>query len=94
MEPSTPLNPIPSQGPVVGIIVVLIVLIVAGFYFFTRLWAVNEPMQFETSTTSDNTLYAPVSSSDETDAIARDLNAEDFNDIDSEMNDIDAELNQ
>ena len=94
MEPTTPSNPIPSQGPVVGIIVVVIVIIVAGFYFFTRLWAINQPMRFETATTSDNTIYAPVSSSDETDAIASDLEAEDFNEIDAELDAIDAELNQ
>jgi hypothetical protein len=94
MEPNTSLNPVPSQGPVVGIIVVVIVLIVAGFFFFTRLWAVNEPMQFETATTSDNTIYAPVSSSDDPDAIASDLDNEDFSDIDAELDAIDAELNQ
>ncbi len=94
MESNTSFNPVPSQGPVVGIIVVVIVLIVAGFYFFTRLWAVNEPMQLEAATTSDSALYAPVSSSDETDAIARDLEGEDFNTIDAEMTAIDAEMNQ
>ncbi len=92
MEQNTPLTPTPQQGPVVGIIVVIVVLIVGAFYFFTQLWSVNAPV--ETATTTADATFAPVSSSDDPDAIASDLQAEDFSNIDAEMNAIDAEANQ
>lgn len=92
MESHTPLNPIPSQGPVVGIIVVLIVLIVGAFYFFTRMWSSNVPTEFQMVTTTGDVPFDPVSASDDPDAIARDLEAEDFSDIDAELDAIDAEF--
>ncbi|MBP9771559.1 MAG: hypothetical protein KBD16_01400 [Candidatus Pacebacteria bacterium] len=87
--------PVPSQGPVVGIIVVIIVLIVGAFYFFTRLSNVDTvPPTDITGSTSDDVSFAPTSPSDEPDAIENDLNAEDFSDIDAELDSLDAEFSQ
>jgi hypothetical protein len=89
--PKTEFNPIPSQGPVVGIIVVIIVLIFGAFYFFTRLSSMNAPeLPPEATTTADT--FAPTSTSDDPAMIQNDLDAEDFESIDAEMRDLDAEF--
>ncbi len=87
--------PVPSQGPVVGIIVVIIVLIVGAFYFFTRLSNVNTlPPTDTVDGASEDVSFAPTATSDEPAAIEDDLNAEDFNNIDAELESLDAEFAQ
>lgn len=92
MDTNAPFNPIPSQGPVVGIIIVIIVLIIGAFYFFTHLSTVAPLEPIDTGTTSDEVVFPPTSSSDDPNAIASDLEAEDFDDIDAELRDLDAEF--
>src|SRR5688500_981312 len=94
MEQNTPLNPIPSQGPVVGIIIVIIVLIVGAFYFFTRLSMPAVPPADTATTTSGDGVFPPTRSSDDPDAIAADLEAENFNEIDAELDRLETEGNQ
>ena len=73
-----------SQGSAVGIIVVIIVLVIGAFYFFSEL---KTPID----TTGTDTL-PPTSTSTDTGAIEDDLNAEDFSSIDKEMTDLEAEF--
>lgn len=88
MDPITP-TPTSSQGPVIGIIVIIVVLIVGAFFFFTRVSS-PETQPLQNATTSDATIGA----SDDPNAIASDLEAESFNDIDADLNALDAELDQ
>lgn len=81
-----------SQGPVVGIVIVLAVLVVGAFYFLARLSFTNAPSAVDTATTSDTAGFPPVSSSDDPDAIARDLDSTDVDDLDADLSAIDAEL--
>ncbi len=95
MDQSAHNTPIPSQGPAVGIVIVLIVLVIGAFYFFTRLSTIA-PIESETATTTgtEEILFAPTTSSDEPTAIENDLNAEDFSSIDAELEALDAEFAQ
>ncbi|MEK7579389.1 MAG: hypothetical protein AAB460_02565 [Patescibacteria group bacterium] len=78
-----------GQGPAVGIIIVIIVLLVGAFYFFNRLsWTGEEPDLFDA--TANGT--APVTTSDDADNIDRDLSAQNYDSIDAEMSDVNAEL--
>ncbi len=72
-----------SQGPVIGIIVVIIVLLVGAFYFMGRIAPAPSTETPSDATTSEE--VAPVSSSSEVSDIEADLNAEDFSDIDAEL---------
>ncbi|HXK40088.1 MAG TPA: hypothetical protein VJ837_04620 [Candidatus Paceibacterota bacterium] len=90
MEP-TNTSPVPSQGPVIGIIVVIVVLIVGAFYFFTQFSGMNAPAPAGV-TPSEANAFPPTSPSDEQAAIENDLNAEDFSDIDAEFSELDPEF--
>jgi hypothetical protein len=92
MEQNSTINPIPSQGPVVGIIVVIIVVIIGAFYFFSRLSAMNVVEPVPVTATSEASSFAPTSTSTDTAAIEEDLDAESFDSIDAEMQGLDAEF--
>ena len=65
-----------SAGPVIGIIIILIVLIIGALYFWgARLNRETVPQE-----------SAPLSSSDAIEDISADLNATVVNDIDSDLN--------
>lgn len=94
MEPTQNMQPAEgSNGPVIGIIVVIVVLIVGAFYFFTRINEIQDVPQ-ELPLTEEEISSAPVSSSDETTDIETDLEAENFDNIDAEMEALEAEFGQ
>lgn len=75
-----------SQGPVIGIIIVVIVLLVGAFYFLGRFATTDTP---DTTMTDDTAVQddsmPPLSDSNEVSDIEADLNAEDFNNIDADL---------
>ncbi len=76
METHTGLLEVKGQGPVVGIIIVIIVLLVGAFYFFNRIsW-----------TGGMDTTPGDVSD------IESELSAQNYDEIDAEMTSVDAEL--
>lgn len=81
-----------SQGPVIGIIVVIVVLIAGAFYFFGRVAQAPDAMTEPTDVMLED--LPTTSTSDEASAIESDLNAEDFSDIDAELEALDAEFAQ
>lgn len=93
MEPTTNMQPVEgSNGPVIGIIVVIVVLIVGAFYFFTRINEIQDVPQ-ELPLTDEEMAMTQTSDSDDVDAIEGDLEAENFDDVDAEMEALDAEFN-
>jgi hypothetical protein len=92
MEPTPNMQPVEgSNGPVVGIIVVIVVLIVGAFYFFTRINEIQDVPQ-ELPLTNEEMEMTQTSNSDDVDAIEGDLEAENFDDVDAEMEALDAEF--
>ena len=70
-----------SSGPVIGVIVILVVIILAGLYFWGQRGGaedVNTDQAAEAITTQ--------SDSDDTNSIENDLNNTDIENIDSEIN--------
>jgi len=86
-----------SYGPLVGIIVIVIILILAGFYFWGGSLAdraEEAPLQDNTEEVSKTTeVGAPLSESDEIGDLEAELNGTDLDNLDAELEDIDAELN-
>lgn len=81
-----PTNPQSSHGPVIGVVIVIIVLLVGAFYFLGQLAPLSPVDIVPNEETATGTEMTPTSSSDEIDAIEADLEAEDFEDIDAELN--------
>ena len=73
-------NPTSSNGPVVGVIIVIIVLLVGAFYFLGQLRA--PLMNNETATTTDDM----ATTTDDINSLEADLNAETFDELDAELN--------
>ena len=69
-----------SAGPVIGIIVILVIIILGGLYF----WGQRESDDTILNDTLDTINLQ--SDSDEVDAIEADLNATDIENLDSEIN--------
>lgn len=82
-----------SQGPIVGIVIVIALLIAGGFYIMNQLSLQNAASP-ETATTTGDAAFAPTATSDAPDAIANDLDAENFDSLDTGLNQLDAEVNQ
>lgn len=82
-------TPESSNGPIVGIIIVILVLIIGAFYFFTR---ISEIQNTPTPLDGEQAEFAPTSDSNEVSAIESDLEAENFDDIDAELRALDAEF--
>lgn len=87
-----------SFGPIFGIIVIIVLLILAGFYFWgnsLRTAPQDLPTADEIATQADPALsdLATQETSDEIDAIEADLDATDLEGLDAELDVIDAELN-
>lgn len=80
-------TPKKSAGPVIGIIIIVIVLVVGAFYF----WGAKLNNQ---SVPAPETEQLPLSSSDEVENISADLNATAIDGIDESLDAIDAELGQ
>lgn len=82
-----------SKGPVVGIVVIIILLILGGVY----LWQSEAPTEtpVETATTTDTTtddLNTQGTSTDES-SIEADVNATSLNNLDKESVEIEGQLN-
>lgn len=92
----TPQKP---MGPVVGIVIIVILLILGGFYFWgAQLTDTEKEVKItaeEIINQEDTALenLQSQSNSDEIDAIEADLNTTDLENLDSELNAIDLELN-
>ncbi len=74
-----------NNGPVVGIIIVIVVLLVGAFYFLGNLRGSMLPAD-ETATTTEDGTVATTSDATDVDTLEADLNAESFDDIDAELN--------
>lgn len=74
-----------TQGPIIGIIIVIIVLLVGAFYFMGRLTPSANPIDEPTPAEEQAETMPPLSESDEVSDIEADLEAEDFSDIDAEL---------
>ena len=88
-----------SMGPVLGIVIIVILLILGGFYFWgTQLTDTQKEVEItaeEIINQEDAALenLQSQSNSDEIDDIEADLNATDLESLDSELDAIDLELN-
>lgn len=83
-----------GKGPVVGIVVIIILLILGGVYLWQSKSPVETPVD-ETATTTDqmiNDLSTQGTSTDET-GIEADVNATNLNGLDSGMTEVEGELN-
>ncbi len=69
-----------SAGPVIGIIVILVIIILGGLYFWGQREGNDEVLNEELDAINLQ------SDSDEVDTIEADLNATDIENLDSEMN--------
>lgn len=92
--PPTPSKPSGNFGPVIGIIIIVIVLALGGFYYFTT--EVKELAQGEQDASQivadeEEALRAQSDSSDLAD-IEADLNASDFSGLDEASAELDGEL--
>jgi len=90
MEPqvnmSMPTGQSRPQGPVIGIIIVIIVLLVGAFYFLGRFVPADAPADDTMTEDGSNAdEMPPLSDSNEVSDIEADLNAEDFSDIDADL---------
>lgn len=105
VPPANPVPPIPTapsmepksnMGPVVGIIIIVIILIVGAFYFWsTRLQPAIEAPQAGSQTTEADPFVSnlgAVGSSDDLGSIEADLNATNLDGLDSGLNSVDQEL--
>ncbi|MEK7178796.1 MAG: hypothetical protein AAB727_00905 [Patescibacteria group bacterium] len=86
-----------AAGPVVGVIIVIIVLILGGLYFLGQRVAREgffEPTAEEIQATPDEALNAltEIGTSDEVPAIETDLNATPLENLDAELNSIGKEF--
>ena len=88
-------EPKSSVGPIVGIVIIIIVLVIGGLYFWGQKLSTDDPdPEFSTSDSQTEEL-ADTSDSDAVDDIDADLDAvgdEDLDALDAELGDIDAEL--
>ena len=84
-----------SAGPIVGIVIIVLILVFGGLYFWGQR-AVEEPTAQDVMNAPDYALdsLAKVGTSDEVPAIETDLNGTDLNNLDTELGDIDTELNK
>jgi len=84
-----------SYGPIFGIVIIVILIVLAGFYFWGNQLQerVSEEVVSEEVTEDAGTAEEPLSPSDEIADIEADLDATLLDDLDAELGDIDAELN-
>jgi len=82
-------------GATIGSVIVIVVLILGGFYLWSQKNANIEALLDEPLPESDETLTAlqAQSTSDNIESIENDLNATDLENLDAELADIDALLN-
>ena len=73
-----------NNGPVVGIIIVIVVLLVGAFYFLGTLRGSLIPTDETATTTEDGT--TTTSDGSDVDTLEADLNADSFDTIDAELN--------
>ena len=82
-----------SAGPIVGSVIVIIIIIIGGLYFWGQ--RLSQDMKGEDILSEEDALVADlveVSDSDEVGAIEDDLNATDLDDLDADLENIDLEL--
>lgn len=97
---STPVQETPQEdssglGATIGSVIVIVVLILGGFYLWSQRNADIEALLDAPLPETDQSveLLQAQSTSDEIESIESDLNATDLNDLDAELADIDALLN-
>ena len=82
-----------SAGPVFGIVIIVVLLILAGFYFWGTLNDSMSPEEIEAEADTALVSLETQSTSDEVSDIEADLDATSLDDLDKELEDIDLELN-
>jgi uncharacterized protein HemX len=105
MDPQNPIqNTTPSMGgesksvgPAIGIVVIILIVVLGGLYFWGQRMNTQTTEGTNTQTMSEPdqalTQMNTQSTSDDTAAIEADLNATNVNDLGNEVNDINAEAN-
>ena len=83
-----------SMGSLVGILIILVVIILGGWYFLNQR-SQEVPFLDEENVRAEASINAleTQGTSDELDSIEADLNATDLSDLDAELDSINAELN-
>lgn len=83
-----------SSGPVIGIVIIVVVLVLGGLYFWGERIVNEQPTPEEIIGAPDQTLenLNMQGTSDEINAIESDLNATNLQNLDSEVRDIESEL--
>ncbi len=81
-----------SVGPTVGLVIVLILIILGGIYFWMKQSDYKETAWTETNKDTDTQAFEQQSSSDEISSIEADLDSTDFNNLDQGYSEINAEL--
>lgn len=81
-----------SAGPVFGIIIIVVLLILAGFYFWGTLDDSMSPAEIAAEADTALESLETQSTSDEISDIEADLDATSLDDLDQELGDIDLEL--
>lgn len=81
-----------SAGPVFGIIIIVVLLILGGFYFWGTLNDSMSPAEIEAEIDTALESLETQSTSDEVSDIEADLDATLLDDLDKELEDIDLEL--
>lgn len=77
-----------SMGPMIGLLIILIVIILGGLYF----WNQTADMPYENTSTDELGVIQQQGTSDEVSSIETDLQATVIDSIDTELGNIDAEL--
>ena len=81
-----------SAGPVFGIVIIVVLLILAGFYFWGTLNDSMSPAEIAAEADTALESLETQSTSDEISDIEADLDATSLDDLDQELGDIDLEL--
>ena len=95
-QPNQDFSPQPqeekSAGPAIGIIIIILVILLGGLYFWGQRAEQQEIPQLETEEQmSEVDTLRTQSDSDEVTSIESDLNASDFDNLGNEMSEIEAE---
>lgn len=81
-----------SIGPIIGIIIIILIMILGGLYFWGQRVERTRINQLEGGETSDALSALPTQSgSDDVSSIEADLSAASFDSLGSEMNSVEAE---
>ncbi len=81
------------KGPILGIIVIILLLIVGGVYIFLNQKNASLSGEMTATTPPSDIDLGPESTSTEATAVKQEINATNLNNLDAGVNDIQTELN-